>query len=748
MPVHTIQPSFAGGEFAPSLYGRVDLQKYSIGCKTVRNFIIHKHGGASNRPGTKFIAETKYSNKKARLVPFEFSTVQAYVIEFGDKYCRFYMNGAQILDENDDPYEIQTPYSAEDLFLLKFAQSADVLYIVHPNYHPRVLIRYGHDNWELRLFENQNGPFMMANIDTESTITASGVTGDVTLTATKDIFHEGQVGGLFKISHFQEGQAASGSFSSTGVSATIKVYSVWRLITHGTWTGKIRLEQSFDNGTTWKAMRTYSSNDDYNVTTSDTINTPCLLRLNCFSHSSGTISYDLTADPYEHDGIVKITGVTDSKTAAATVLKELASTAATDNWAEGAWSDYRGYPSCVTFYFDRLLFGGTYAEPQTFWASQTGDYTNFGTSFPLADTDAITLTLLSRKVNKIQNMVDIGELIVLTSNAEWKITPTNGIFSPISLPNAQCQSYGGSSAVEPVVIGSRAIYAQPMRTSIKDIGYSFETDSYLGDEISIFANHLLQNNVVVEMAYQQEPDSIIWIVRDDGVLLGVTYLREQQVLAWHRHDTDGQFESICTIPGTSHNELWTIVKRGDKRFVELFAERPVSDDVMDYFLVDCGLTYEGEPVTEVYGLDHLEGKEVAVIADGNVLPRKTVTDGSIVLDYPAKKVHVGLPYVSEFSPLNIEFQTNTGTLQGKKIKVARAVIRFEKSRGGWLGTDPDRLTEFIQRTSAGEHIPLKSYDHEMPLQSGYKAGNSVFFRQVDPLPVTILAVIMKVDVGG
>ena len=224
MPVHTIQPSFAGGEFAPSLYGRVDIQKYSIGCKTVRNFLIHKHGGASNRPGTKYIAETKDSAKKARLVPFEFSTVQSYAIEFGDKYCRFYMNGAQILDASDVPYEIETPYDAEDLFLLKFTQSADVLYIAHPDYHPSVLIRYGHDDWQFKTFDNQNGPFMMANTDPESKITASGTTGSVTLTSAKDIFNEAQVGGLFKISHFQEGQAASGSFASTGVSTTIKTF--------------------------------------------------------------------------------------------------------------------------------------------------------------------------------------------------------------------------------------------------------------------------------------------------------------------------------------------------------------------------------------------------------------------------------------------------------------------------------------------------------------------------------------------
>ena len=422
MAIHAMQPSFTGGEFAPSLYYRTDLQKYATGCKILKNFIVHPHGGASNRPGLEFINEIKDGTKKARLIPFEFSIEQAYVIEFGDKYCRFYMDGGQIVS-GGNPYEIQTPYSEADLPLLKYTQSADVLYLVHPNYPPKTLTRTGHTNWTLADFDFKFGPYMRTNI-TSTTITLSSTSGNVTLTASAALFDSGHVGSWWKV----------------------------------------------------------------------------------------------------RNGHIKITAFTDSTHVTGTVYEDAVSSAtATDNWAEGAWSTYRGWPSCVMFCQDRLVFACTKTDPHGWWMSETGNYNSFIRHTDLEDTDGISGYLTSRKVNAIRNIIDLGDMLALTEGSEWHIGPGSGdgIIKPTSIKQV-CEGHSGSSTVSPVLVKNRAIYVQPMGTILQDIGYSFENEGFAGDDLTLFASHLFRGYTVVDMAYQQEPDSIIWIIRSDGKAVAMT----------------------------------------------------------------------------------------------------------------------------------------------------------------------------------------------------------------------------------
>jgi len=650
MAIHAMQPSFTGGEFAPSLYYRTDLQKYATGCKTLKNFIVHPHGGASNRPGLEFINEIKDSTKKARLTPFEFSIEQAYVIEFGNKYCRFYMNGGQIVS-GGNPYEIQTPYSEADLPLLKYTQSADVLYLVHPNYPPKTLTRTGHTNWTLADFDFKYGPYMRYNAGT-TTITLSATSGDVTLTASAALFNSGHVGSWWKV----------------------------------------------------------------------------------------------------RNGNIKITAVSSSTSATGTVYgDEVSEIAATDEWAEGAWSTYRGWPSCVMFCQDRLVFASTKTDPHGWWMSETGNYTSFIRHTDLEDTDGISGYLTSRKVNAIRNIVDLGDMLALTEGSEWHIGPGSGdgIIKPTSIKQV-CEGHSGSSTVGPVLVKNRAVYVQPMGTILQDIGYSFENDGFTGDDLTLFASHLFRGCTVVDMAYQQEPDSIIWIIRSDGKAVAMTYLREQQILGCTPQETDGEFESVCTIPGDGYNEVWFIVKRGDKRYIERLPQRLPSTDPADCTFMDSWLKYEGEAATTISGLDHLEGKEVAVLADGFVIKGLTVENGAIALTNAAEKVIIGLPYVCDFETLNVDFNTDQGTIQSKNIKISKVTFIFENTRGGYIGPNFENTTELIQRSTqpSGTPIDLYSGDYEQYLDSGYSKGGRVCYRQVDPLPVTILAIIPEVTVGG
>lgn len=871
-PVHSIQASFSGGEFAPSLYARVDLQKYNTGARTLRNFFVHPHGGASNRPATRFIALTKYPDKKCRAVAFEFSTTQAYIIEFGHLYCRFYMNGGQILatapaayngattyavgdmvtyagikyisiqagtghQPDISPtfwtaqsiYEIATPYQETDLPNLKFAQSADTLYICHPSYAPRTLVRTAHDAWTLSKYVNTGGPFMLTNT-TAITLTPSAVSGaGITLTASSPIFNALHVGSLWRIDHVAAGQSVIAALASATSTSAIVAGGTWRLVTHGTWTGKLRLEQSTDQGATWQEVRSFDSANDFNVNTSGTLDGFARLRLTMTAYTSGTANVDLTADPFDHGGIVQITGFTNSTTVTATVVTELALTTATAFWAEGSWSDYRGYPSCCTFYQDRLAFANTVGEPQTSWMTETGNYTSFKRSDPLVDSDGITVTLPSRKVNAIRSLVPLSQILALTSASEWSIGPAdNSGISPTNI-NQQIQGYRGSSICEPIIIGNRVIYVQPLGSVVRDIGVDFTVSGFSGSNLSILSNHLFTNYSVIEMAFQQEPDSLVWCVRSDGTLLSLTYLLEHQVLAWTRHDTNGNYESVASIPGSTYDEVWFVVKRGTKRYMEKMVQRLTSTDPRDQFFVDCGVSYDspkaitgatkanpvvitavahgysngdkvdirnvagmtdlnnrrfivanktadtfelkdndtglnldgtafsaytlgGEVrlVTSIIGgLSHLEGMSVTALADGSVQGPFTVTGGQITLSPAAGIAHIGLAYTCDLETLNAEVALQSGTSQGRRIRTAKAIVRFLNSRGGKIGPDSDHLLELTQRTSEplGSPIALFTGDYEDTLTPDYDQGGRLFYRQVDPLPVTISGVIPVLAVG-
>lgn len=651
MAINTMQPSFTGGEFAPPLYYRTDLQKYSTGCKTLKNFIVHPHGGASNRPGLEYIDATKDSTKKSRLIPFEFSTEQAYVIEAGNLYFRYYKDGGQILD-GETAYEVETPYLEADLPLIKYTQSADVLFLVHPDYAPRTLTRTDHTDWTLANYTFNYGPYMRINA-TATTITLSGTSGSVTLTASAALFNAGHVGAWWKVSN--------GHIKITAVADT--------------------------------------------------------------THATGTVTGDAVS----------------------------ASTATTE-WMEGAWSTYRGWPSAVMFCQDRLVFACTKTDPHGYWMSETGNYNSFIRHETLEDTDGISGYLNSKKINAIRNLIDMGDILALTGGSEWHIGPgsSDGIIKPTSIKQ-KSNSKRGCSTADPVAIGERVLYVQPKGTIVRDIGYSFEKDGFAGDDITLFASHLFKRKKIIEMAYQQEPDSIVWMIRNDGKVIAMTYLKEQEVLACAPQETDGAFESVCSIPGEDFDEIWFIVKRGDNRYIERLSQRLTSTNPEDCTFLDSWLKYEGDPATTISRLEHLEGKTVNVLADGFVLSGLTVTDGSITLASPYSTVCVGLPFVSDFETLNVDFVTDNGTIQSQLAKITDITLIFENTRGGFIGPDFDNMAEIIQYTSqpTGTAIPLYSGNYEQNLaEGGWKKGCRVCYRQTDPLPVTILAIIPEVTVGG
>ena len=656
--------NFTGGELSPRLDGRNDIAKYNSGCKTLENMIVYPHGSASRRSGTQFVAEVKDSTKKTRLISFEFSTVQTYILEFGDQYIRFYKDNGVILS-GGLPYEISSPYLEAELFDIKFAQSADTMYICHPNHNPRKLTRTGHTNWLLTNEVIINGPFMDHNIET-TTLTPSHKTVGATSTVTAS--------------------------AVTGINS-----------------------------------------------------------------NQGFLSTDVGRLLHIKDGHLKITSVTSTTVVVGTVIIDLGITTPTTDFALGSFSDTTGYPACVTFFEQRLVFAGTTAQPQTLFFSRSADYENFDDKYheTVADDDAIVYTIASNQVNAIRFLTATRTLIIGTAGGEFAvngggtgeaITPTNILINK--------QSNHGSANVDGIAVGNATLFLQRAKRKIRELAYNFDVDGYVAPDLTILAEHVTESGII-QMAYQEEPNSIVWCVRADGQLLGFTYQREQQVTAWHRHIFGGSFgsgnavvESVEVLPtDNSEYQVWVIVKRtidgATKRYVEYLHNQDFDEtDDTSFNYLDSQLAYNGSATTTISGLNHLEGEEVSILADGATHPNKTVSSGAITLDRSATKVKVGLPYVSLLQTMRIDAGSQNGTSQSKTKRIYEITARLYESIGIEIGPDLDNMERIPFRSSANlmdSGVNVFTGDKDIEFRGNYETDGFIFVRQNQPLPLTVLS---------
>lgn len=676
-------------------------------------------------------------------------------------------------------YEVTTAYAWEDLALLKYVQSADTLYLVHPNYAPRILQRTADNDWTISDYDFQNGPFRIPNTDDDREIFATLSAGQYYLNTegapSFHLFVEEMVGALFQLNYSLPAQSQYLQYSATTTGDAMRCGGGWRIITSGTWNGIIEVQRSDDAGATYQTIQSFNSTSDLNFNSfgDEELGTPAdpdldnfLIRVK-FTRTSGTANITFVRDAFNHVGLVEMTEFVIPAQAKVAVIREVITIDTVASWggigaenlvilwAEGAWSDYRGWPQTVAFAQDRLVFGGNQAEPQTEWMTRAGDYVDFGRSSPLIDSDGITVNLLSRQINRIRSLVSfLNSVISFTGSAEFSVqgisdgplTPTN-VFTKL-------QGVRGSGDVDPIVVGGNIIFISPISTAVRAMNFDLIKDSFDAPSISTIADHLLIGYSIVSMAYQQEPDSTIWMVRSDGTLISVAYLKEEELNAWTHHDTqDGLFESLAVIPGTDADEVWCMVKRGNLRFIERILKRTISTDPADQYFVDCGLVYDGAPVTSLSGLDHLNGQQVRINAEGFVLPLQTVTAGAITLDQARSKVIVGVPITADIELLNPEYPLKDGTCQGRKYQINSCAIRFLNSRGGFVGQDEDSLTQEVNERdpalAAATPTPLfTGYpENQIPVPQSADSRGHLFFRQTDPMPCTILAITTMIEPG-
>ncbi len=606
---------FNGGEFSPQMLARNQFVKYDNACKTLQNMLVLSQGPVQRRPGTKFIATTK-SNGIARLIPFEFSKTDTYMLLFGDENMRAFRNGGLILD-GDDPFELTTVYTADQLRQIQFVQSADIMWLVHPDHPPQELTRTDHTEWTIADSAIVTGPFLPKNTTT-TTITPSAKTGTVTLTASSAIFTANHVGALWQLTHVVDNSSVNGSFSTTGNSSTISVLKNQEFIftTHGTWTGTVILQRSFDSGSTWRDVLTRHYEGDGNLDFSESEKRDdALYRVRMDSHSSGTLDFNFEALTIALDGVVKITAFASSTSVTASVQSTLGNTAATEEWAEGYLSDENGWPATVEFHEERLAYGGNTNYPQTVWLSQTRDFIEF-TAGALA-ADALIYTLPGQ--NPIQWMRSQDFLFVGTLGGVGRLggnSPHDALSAePGEIPTYKQQSYAGSMNLQAAIANESILFAERGGREISEFVFSIESDKYVANDLTVLAEHITESGIV-EIAFQERPQPILWCVRDDGVLLSLTYKLSEDVVAWTRHVTDGEFESVGVIAGTEEDEVWVIVNRtiegSTKRYVELFQPLDWGTDDTDIWFADSALQFDGGPAVNITNITKADPAVVRV----------------------------------------------------------------------------------------------------------------------------------------
>lgn len=418
------------------------------------------------------------------------------------------------------------------------------------------------------------------------------------------------------------------------------------------------------------------------------------------------------------------------------------------------------YPRCSTFVDQRLAFASTLSNPQACWLSQSANYENFGYSSPRKASDAFEFRIRSRQVNEIRSLLQVRGLMALTSGAEWVISGGSNEYLSPGQTVIKNQGYRGAAEVQPIVVGNTILFAQERGGVVRDFSYEFAEDSFTGKDLTILARHLFEDREIKAWAYAQAPHSIVWVVLDDGSLRSLTYMKEHDVWAWTRHETDGVFEDVTVIGEGREDVPYFIVKRKiggvNKRYIERLHSRAF-ENVKDAFFVDSGISYSGAPISTIY-LPHLKGKAVVALADGNVVRNLTAdpVTGAVTLPNAASTIHAGLPYEATLKTLDLDLGQvkGLGTVQGRKKSVSNVTLRVEKTRGIWLGSgdysrDSGKMAEYKQRSTEAwdEAIQAFTGDLATTLMPAWTDGGSVVVKQFDPLPMTILAVMPDVTLG-
>jgi hypothetical protein len=676
----SIQNAFSAGVLSPKLFGRTDLPQYKQGCAEMLNMIPLKQGGAQRRPGTEYLGESAIDGW-AELIPFVYSESSSYMLELSNEVA----GGIQVWDTNalNNPSHTGThSYSATDLKQIKYTQSADVLFMVQANQKPLRTSRISASSFATTAFDNgltgqtlaNAYPYRTANISA-ITLTPSGTSGSITLTASASLFDADHVGALFKML----------------------------------------------NAATW--------------------------------------------------GAVKITAVTNATTATATVVVDLGGTGATAQWAESAWSDYRGWPRTVALYQGRIAYGGCKDSPDTIWYSATNNFDQLSLTNPADDlpegSEPFEDAPNANQVNEIQWMTNNNNLLVGTLGEEFIVRPTDGA-SAFANGNTSMVSYTsiGSAYLPAERNDHTTLFIERDYLTVREMFFDFNYDSYVTEDLSI-----LNNDIVVPVpggAYGiarvafDKTRSTLWCVDTAGQLFGLTRSKQAQVAAWHQHElggTDVVIHSIATVPNslTRADDLWMCVSRTIDSDTVYYIERMGTNKYEDLsslssfygpFTSDCSIldTPTAWPAagTSFTSFTHLPEETVSVIGDGWPLPNTTVSAaGEITAPIAVKAIIAGLPFTSRLKTLRLEAGSQLSTAQHATKRIHKAWVRFYNTVGAKIGRSLTDLKPIVFRSPTqpmNEPIEPFSGDKELVFPTGYDEDAYVYIVQEQPLPMTVCSI--------
>lgn len=740
-PQSTFQRSMAAGELAPALHARADQVKYVTGLRRCRNFIVQRAGGATNRPGTRHIAPCMTDDIDVILLRYVSENVgESVLIELNQTTMRFYVNGALLEVDSGtiDPYGGGVDYVVGDL-----VTSGGIIYYslaVQTGVAPPGVSWYAFtgETFELPTPFGGDMPHWAQ----------SGRT--ITLTHRGHQPWELINGGSLTVWIFRPVVTASPMPAPTGL-----------VVTPGGGAGALSIG--------YVVTAAHVDNYEESVASAQVINAGVLSPtavapdLLAWTAVPNAAEYYVYCDP-AGNGIYGYIGT--AATNAYRNVGTLPDFSSTPPLARALFATADNYPDRSGNFQQRRLFGFTNNAPDGIFGSRTGFPSNFGISQPLQDDDAITFRIAGNNHNPVKHLLSLKNLIACTGAGAWVITGggPNLPLTPSQL-EADQDTYTGFGDVVPVIVGNAIIYVEKHGRTLFDLAFDQQVEGLGGRDLTIFSSHLFDEHRITEVDFAQNPDSVVWCCRDDGTLLGLTYIREQEVWGWHRHDSGAacRFEHVCVVPEADGDTVYFIVRRTIggvfKRHIERLASRVIITFDTDAFFVDSGLSYSGAPVNNVAGLGHLEGQIVAVVGDGAVIfdgdptnplaaTNYTITAGTLnhVLPASYSNIHVGLPITAQLETLDLDVQGSAVRDKRKRV-AAVTLLLVDSSRGFKVGPTSADLTRVALEAYEGV-VDEFTGAVELTITSQFDEFGRVFLNHTDPLPLTVLGILPSVELGG
>lgn len=724
MKTTSVQTNFTGGEFTPRLRGRVDIARYQNAAEEIRNAIVMVHGGARRAYGSRFIAEAKNANKLARLIPFVVSRSEAYVLELGDGYFRVFKDRAQI-EVASVPYEVPSPYAEANLRDVTYTQGQDSMFLAHEASPMQRIRHYAAAQWDMGAVPWQVEPYSATDITGDRALALSAATVGAGRTFTLS------GGGAFIFEPSDVGREIAQK-AGTG-RATVTAYTSGTQVT-------CTITAAF-SATSYTAGQ-WAITEAPKTTCTPSATGPQGAVITLTLGAAGWRVGDVGRYVEINGGVCKITARTSATIVDAQVLRVLTSTTAapSEGWllSSPVWTT-NDYPRAVMLHEQRLFAGGSPSYPQTIWGSGVGLYLDFTRG--AGDSDAFEFPIASDQVNHIRHLVSNSDvLLALTNSGEFAMA--GGSDKPIGPNTVQIRAVTphGCDAARPVRIEGEVLFVQKAAKKLRSLGYRVELERAAAPDVSLLAQHLTAPGIL-EIAYQREPDPVLWCVLAGGGMLTLTYSPEQEITAWTQRPTDGVFESVAVVPTADGEDVYTLVRRtingNTVRYVEVF------DPDLN---TDCAVTGTSVGGAATWtGLDHLEGEIVDVVADGFVMAQQTVTGGQITLPRTANDVEIGLPYSTRIKLLPIELQGLSA--QGNMVRIGDCYLRFLETIGCTVDGQQVPFRAFGDSLLDEAPVPFTG-EKRVDLQGWERSGGSVTIEQNQPLPFHLLSVVRRVSVNN